>query len=287
MKHICVVTGASSQIGDALLTMLPARFSQVVAWSRQPQSQSSVVDWQPVDLTEAQAIDESISHLIHLAPLPFLAALLETAPQPLRVVAISTCSARHKALSASAAERRLAQAFVAAEEQAVAIAKLRGHQLTILRPTMLYGVGRDGTVAVLQRFAMRFGFLLVPGSASGLRQPVHVSDVASAVMGCLAVDETAGKLYELGGQNRMTLRQMCEQVLVDNGKRPRVLSIPLWPLRLAIHLLRILKIRPEWDAALLLRASQDQTVDNGPAQWDFGYEPQPFNAKISARGRIR
>lgn len=285
MNIECVVTGASSQIGGPLLSLLPDRFFRITAWSRYPQAELSGVTWQRADLAEVYKIDETVTHLIHLAPLALLPPILEHA-HPMRVIAISTCSVRHKARSASPAERRLAQKLKNAEEQVVTVARRQGHQLTLLRPTMLYGAGRDGTVAVLQKFAWRFGFLLVPGKALGLRQPVHVADVAQAVMGCVEHDNTIGKCYELGGRGQMTLRQLAERVLADNEKRARVYSVPLWVLRLAIHAARILKIRPDWDVGLLDRARQNQTVDNRPAIHDFGYAPRPFNGKSPVRKTI-
>lgn len=282
MKIECVVTGASSQIGDALLGLLPDLFFRVIAWSRLPQADRRGVIWQRADLAEVYNVDETVTHLIHLAPLALLAPVLEHA-HPMRVVAISTCSVRHKAQSASPTERMLAQQLQVAEERTVAVAKRKGHQLTLLRPTMLYGTGRDGTISMLQKFSQRFGFLLVPGKALGLRQPVHVADVAQAIVRCVQQDITIGRCYELGGRSQLTLRQMTERVLMDNGKRPRVYSAPLWLLKLIIFVARVTKVRPDWDVGLLRRAQQHQTVDNRLAMQDFGYDPRPFSGKYVAR----
>lgn len=278
MEVECVVSGASSQIGDALLGLLPDRFFRVTACSRSPQPAIDGITWQRADLTEAYQVDESVTHLIHLAPLALLASVLEHA-QPLRVIGISTCSVQHKAKSASQAERLLAQQLLEAEQQAIAVARKKGHQLTILRPTMLYGTGRDGTVGVLQKLARRFGFLLVPGKAHGLRQPVHVEDVAQAIIGCIEQDKSIGKCYELGGRNQLTLRQLTERVLLDNGRRARVYSVPLWLLKPVILMARTLRVRPDWDVGLLARAQQNQTVDNRPAIHDIGYAPRLFDGK--------
>lgn len=286
MNVECVVTGASSQIGGPLLELLPDRFFRVNAWSRKPQAEVRGVAWQRADLSEVYKIDETVTHLIHLAPLALLAPVLEHA-HPMRVIAISTCSVRHKASSASPAERKLAEKLKNAEKQVITMARRKGHQLTLLRPAMLYGAGRDGTVAVLQKLARRFGFLLVPGRALGLRQPVHVADVAQAIVGCIDHDKTIGRCYELGGRVQITLRQLAERVLTDNGKRARVYSVPSWLLRPVIDAARILKIRPDWDVGLLDRAQKNQTVDNRPAMRDFGYDPRPFNGKGLTRKVIR
>lgn len=286
MKTECIVSGASSQVGDVLLSLLPAVFSRVTAWSRQTRPEVRGVTWECADLNEVYKIDETVTHFIHLAPLALLASVLEHA-HPMRVIAISTCSVRHKANSASLAERRLAQQFLEAEQQVVAAAQRKGHQLTLLRPTMLYGLGRDGTVGMLQQLALRFGFLLVPGKALGLRQPVHVMDVAQAVMGCIAHEATISKCYEIGGLAPLTLRQLSEKIFSDNGKKPRVYSVPLWVLKPFIHMVRALKIRPDWDVGLLSRASQNQAVDNRPAMQDFAYQPRHFSGKRIEQKTIR
>ena len=84
MNVECVVTGASSQIGVPLLELLPDRFFRVNAWSRKPQAEVRGVAWQRADLSEVYKIDETVTHLIHLAPLALLAPVLEHA-HPMRV----------------------------------------------------------------------------------------------------------------------------------------------------------------------------------------------------------
>lgn len=76
MNNGCIVTGASSQIGDALLGLLPGGFSSVRAWSRQAQPEQPGIVWQAVDLSEVKTLDADVSHLVHLAILPLLAPLL-------------------------------------------------------------------------------------------------------------------------------------------------------------------------------------------------------------------
>ncbi len=73
MNNGCIVTGASSQIGDALLGLLPGGFSSGRAWSRQAQPEQPGIVWQAVDLSEVKTLDADVSHLVHLAILPLLA----------------------------------------------------------------------------------------------------------------------------------------------------------------------------------------------------------------------
>ena len=157
MNRNCLVTGASSQIGDVLLPLLLRNGYQVTAWSRQRcivTSNCASLVWTQVDLLKPVAIPEQIDTLLHLASIELLPDLLEkqrklsAQPRSLRIIAISTCSVTAKANSPSERERAQAERLARAEQEAQTLAVRDGHSLTILRPTMLYGVGRDGTIAV-------------------------------------------------------------------------------------------------------------------------------------------
>lgn len=282
----CLVTGASSQIGDVLLPLMLDHGLQVTAWSRKQKvvaPHSAFLRWEKVDLDAPVEIPEQISTLLHLASIELLPDLLEnqqklcSQPRPLRIIAISSCSATAKAQSSSEHERALAERLATAEKRAQALALRDGHSLTILRPTMLYGVGRDGTVAVMQRFAKRYSFLPIPAQSFGLRQPVHVADVASAVLLVLQSQASIGQIYELGGAEQLTIEQLAQRIFIDNQRNPRVIAVPLVFLRMGIIFMRYFKGRADWSPALLERAKQNQLADNTKACADFNYAPRKFD----------
>lgn len=281
VKH-CLVTGASSQLGKPVLTQLVRDGFAVTAWSRDVSGQAVIpgVSWQQADLREPPTVASSVSLLIHLAPIDLLPEFLATRLPALRIIAISTCSIRFKAESACAQEREFAAQLLAAEQRTQLLAKEQGHQLTVLRPSMLYGAGRDGTVAVLQSFIQRFGFIVLPAQAAGLRQPVHVDDVAHAVLACLCQPATINKCYELGGAEQLTLEQMVRCVFIQNDRKPRVLAVPQWLLRGLIAIVRKTRLRADWHPGLVARAQQAQTVDNTAAQSDFSYAPRRFDGRF-------
>ena len=55
---------------------------------------------------------------------------------------------------------------------------------TIFRPTLIYGTGRDRSLAPIARFARRWRVLPLPVGARGLRQPVHaaVDDILDVLL---------------------------------------------------------------------------------------------------------
>ncbi len=288
MSRNCLVTGASSQIGDALLPLLQSQGYSVIAWSRQQReltSNSASLFWVQVDLRDPVVIPEQIGTLLHLASIELLPDFLEKqqafspSSRPLRIIAISSCSVTAKAHSPSLREREQAQRLAQAEQYAQVLAKRYGYSLTILRPTMLYGVGRDGTIAVMQRFVRRYYCLPLPAQSAGLRQPVHVADVASAIVLALESQVSIGRVYELGGGERLSIKQLARRIFADNQRRPCIILIPLVFLRMAINFMRHFKGRADWSPALLARAQENQVADNEPASTDFGYAPRRFDGR--------
>ncbi len=119
LRTRCLVLGARSQLGDRVLPYLLEAGYEVHAVSRTPHVESSVapqLHWHTLDLTAAERWPVAVGLVVHLAPVYLLPALLRHASEPLRVVAISSTSARTKHNSPSAAERRVAQRLLQAEQ---------------------------------------------------------------------------------------------------------------------------------------------------------------------------
>lgn len=275
-----LLTGATSQLGDFLLPALQEGSQKLIACSRGPRpSGNDTGQWLLGDLTNL-LVPEGTRTLVHLAPIWLLPPLLQRNDcRGLRVLAISSCSLHAKIDSPSAAERALALRFSEAEAALWSLAQQNGHRLTLLRPTMLYGAGRDGTVAPMQRWIKRWRVLPFPALDYGLRQPVHVEDVAGAVLACLDNPATVGKAYDLGGGERLMLDALAQRLFSDNDLRPRLLPVPRQAVALAISLLRRWR-GAQWDSALLQRALRDQVADNSAAIADFGYAPRPFDGRF-------
>ena len=108
-------------------------------------------------------------------------------------------------------------------------------QATILRPSVVFGPEDD--------FFNRFGALsrvmpvipLFAGGATRL-QPVYVGDVAEATAIALAGEARPGTIYELGGPQVMTLREVADLVLTTVQRRRMVIGLPLGPSRLVASL---------------------------------------------------
>src|SRR5688572_4453162 len=76
-----------------------------------------------------------------------------------------------------------------------------GLKYTILRPTMIYGSDRDRNMWRLIRFMRYSPIVPVFGDGKYLQQPIHVDDVAQAVVSCLSSEGTICRSYNIAGRH--------------------------------------------------------------------------------------
>ncbi len=103
-------------------------------------------------------------------------------------------------------------------------ARATGGQLTILRPSVIFGAEDRFTnlFVKLQRL-----FPVLPLAGTGARfQPVWVGDVAQAVVNSLARGTAPGPMIECAGPEVMTLQQIVQRVGAMAGCRRPVLALP-------------------------------------------------------------
>jgi nucleoside-diphosphate-sugar epimerase len=267
-----LVFGASSQLGHCLLPMLTAQGVQVTAVSRLPQhSHGNSVRWLRGELPASVTADSSdIDAIACFAPLAALAAWIPMTPLPAlkRVVATSSMSAESKRDSPVAAERRVAQRLREGEQALARACESRGISCTILRPTLIYGVGRDRSLTPLARRAMHSRvFVLPPGL--GLRQPVHAEDVAAAAQAALRTPEAGGRIIPIGGGERLAAQEMFARVRASLPVRTLQVSVPRPVIRACAGLLPSLR-------GPLIRLEQDLVAENGDLERLLDIHPRDF-----------
>jgi nucleoside-diphosphate-sugar epimerase len=268
-----LVFGATGAIGCFLLPKLRGRGERVVAVSRQPgpDRHGNGIEWLRADLFAAMPPVPPVETVYSLGPLDAFArwfAGTNDDGETRRLVAISSMSAESKQDSVDAGERELAARLRDAEERVLSTALRRGIACTIFRPTLIYGGGSDRSLAPLARFARRWHVLPIPLGASGLRQPVHAADLAHACIAVLANPTTFGRVYALGGGERLRFDAMLAQIARTPARSAIAVPVPIGLLRVAMR----------GRAGALSRLRADLVADNGPAEHDFGYAPRAFAA---------
>ena len=95
---------------------------------------------------------------------------------------------------------------------------------TILRPSVVFGP-EDQFFNLFATLAQRLPVIPLMYGATKF-QPVHVGDVADAVMAALAHPDSAGQTYELGGPRVMSLREVVGFILDETRRRRCVWAVP-------------------------------------------------------------
>jgi len=272
-----LVFGGSGQIGRPLLDRLVAAGWRVDAVSRGPQRDVAGVQWRRGDLARAEGVPAAVDAVFSCGPLDHFARWYATSPiECARVVAFGSTSVAVKHDSGDARERDLAMRLRAAEGLLFASAREQGAAATVLRPTLVYGSGRDRTLSRIAALARRFGAFALPRGACGLRQPVHVDDLADAAFAALDADAAHGNAYDLPGGETLPYREMVARVLVALRPPARLIEVPAPLFATMLAVARVTgRLRGFGDAALA-RMREDLVFDAAPARRDFGYSPWKF-----------
>ena len=96
----------------------------------------------------------------------------------------------------------------------------------IFRPSLIFGVG-DGFFTKLGELVRGLPVFPLFGGTTNF-QPVSVADVAEAVAAAATGAGKTGKIYELGGPEVLTYRQLVDKVLTETKRSNPILPLPLW-----------------------------------------------------------
>jgi uncharacterized protein YbjT (DUF2867 family) len=220
-KGKILVTGASGYIGGRLVYELLARGYQVRAMVRgTPASNRSL--WPKAEMVVADATNldhlrqvfegiDTAYYLIHslrLGPREFQLADIQTATtfrtaaeekEIKRIIYLGGLGDIRNSLSPHLRNR-----IAVAEELR------RGKvPLTVLRAGIIIGAG-GASYEIIHSLVKRLPVIFIPWWARNRCQPIGIRDVLKYLVGSLEVPETAGKEFDIGGQDILTYEQMLK-----------------------------------------------------------------------------
>ena len=272
-----LVFGASGQIGAPLLERLGDAGWRVLAVSREARSDAPGRHWLQGDFARMPALPAAVDAVFSCGPLDLFARWYEAAGLHCpRVVAFGSTSASTKQDARDEAERELARRLLGAEARLHAAAEARGAAATLLRPTLVYGAGRDATLTRIAAMARRWGRFVLPTRADGLRQPVHVDDLAAAALAACEAQAAHGRAYDLPGGERLPYREMVARVLACVEPRPALHALPMPVFLSLLRLAQARGIAGGLGPGAVARMREDLVFDAAPAARDFAYAPREF-----------
>ncbi|KRD77340.1 nucleoside-diphosphate sugar epimerase [Lysobacter sp. Root983] len=276
MRH-ALVFGASGQIGLPLLGALRRAGWRVSAVSRQDQHDEPGLHWLRGDFAQLEELPRRVDAIFSCGPLDAFARWYATSRvESPRVVAFGSTSVETKRGSADPDERDVAARLRAGEATLFAEASERAAAATALRPTLVYGAGRDATLTRIAAIAQRWGRFPLPRNATGLRQPVHVDDLAAAAFACVSAPASYGQGYALPGGETLSYRDMVARVLGVLEPPPKLIELPSPVFNLALLAAQASGHATGLGEAAVRRMRSDLVFDLAPAQRDFAYAPRRF-----------
>lgn len=162
------------------------------------------------------------------------------------------------------------QTRIALAREAVAIA----HGACVLRPTMIYGRGRDVNLSRLIRLMQRWRVPIVPGDGSQLVQPVHVDDLIELI--ACHKKASAGGVYPVGGAEALPAGELVTTLAQILGLRCPVLALPKGALQFLARFAPIVGVRPDQ----VRRLTEHKTVDLTRTTATFGWLPAPLGLRL-------
>jgi len=285
--------GASTPTAEAFGQMAT---SAAPAWSLHAYSRRSAVN--PAEFTKPAlflpAGDPAAPGIwISFGPIwlfgPFLEQLVRHHPDRLTglrgLIACSSSSAITKRFATNRFDRDLVARLSGAEEQLLATCRRLQLPCHILQPTLIYGqVGpySDRNLSKLLQLLQRLPCLPLPAE-SGLRQPIHASQLAAVALHIAeqlrgsGSDPSLPVRIPLGGDTTLTYTAMIRslqqaQPVGDPARRCRLLPIPN---RLFFSLVAPLLLRSPKAFEAVLRMGANLSGFT-PAHQLLGREPQPF-----------
>ena len=272
-----LVFGGSGQVGAAVIPRLLEAGWDVDALSREGQAPAPGLRWLRGGFEAMPALAREYGAVISCGPLDHFARWYTDGgvDAPI-VVAFGSTSLTVKLGSVDDAERALAARLGAAEDALFARARGRGADAVVLRPTLVYGAGRDRTLSRIAAMARRTGMFPLPRGATGLRQPVHVDDLAATAVAALGARGGGGGAYDLPGGETLSYRDMVARVLAVLEPPARLVELPAPVFSLLAAAFRSSGRLQGFGPAAPARQRPARGLVVGPAAAARGHAPRAF-----------
>lgn len=153
---------------------------------------------------------------------------------------------------------------------------IRNLNITIVRPTMIFGDLCDYNISKFIRFVDKLPVLPVVAGGKALIQPVNARDLAKALHAVLHTPACCGKAYDLSGEMAITIRQLYQMIAQNLGKRRLIISLPMWLCVLGARGLKLITLGKIDIVEKVQRMGEDRAYSHDAAARDLGYTPEPF-----------
>ena len=196
--------------------------------------------------------------------------------RPDQIIAFSSTSIEGKAGSENEKDIEIVANLRDGENWAFNYGKKFDLPVTMLRPTLIYGGPRNQNVNLIDRIVRIFRLFPLVGDGKGLRQPVHARDLAECVVKVLDRNDNRGGIYNLGGSEMLTYREMVSRIFEAAGQTPRFLTVSPGVATSVVSVVCKMPGLGFLNPEMMRRMEDDLVYEIKPAEQDFSFAPGKF-----------
>jgi NADH dehydrogenase len=152
-----------------------------------------------------------------------------------------------------------------------------GLEYVVLQPSLLFGQGDDFFPRLA--FSLIFPVVPVPGDGKARFQPLHVDDIAQALLAAVDRPEIAG-VHQIGGAEPVTYDEMLAETMRGTGKRRATLHVPVPLMKPPAMVMGLVMADPPVTVAQLDLLAVDNTPHPNALEPVFGVKPRAFRGAL-------
>jgi len=156
---------------------------------------------------------------------------------------------------------------------------------TIIRPTMIYGAPGDRNMERLLRRVAKPWPLVVPGNGRAVIQPVHVDDLADAIVAAFRSPAAERREYDVSGKAPLSLDATIDAAARAVGKKRGRLHVPIGPVAATLRACEACRLPVPVKSEQVLRLAEDKAFGHDAASRDFGFAPRAFEDGVADEAR--
>ncbi len=152
----------------------------------------------------------------------------------------------------------------------------RGMNITILRPTMIFGDMCDHNISKFIRMVDRFPLMPEIDHGSALIQPVNARDLGQLYYKAITHESLPELEYFASGERAITIHELTDMIGRYLGRETKYISFPVKPAAAAGRAIDVLRGNRSRFEEKVLRMGEDRSFSHEDAVRDMGYVPEKF-----------
>jgi uncharacterized protein YbjT (DUF2867 family) len=240
-----LVTGATGFIGRRLVPELVERGMTVRAMTRRPEAYDGPGEPVGGDVNDADSLTDALKgvdvaiYLVHSLDDPEFERKDAEAARTFGQVAAEAGVSQIVYMGGLGADGENLSPHLRSRREVEGLLGEAGVPVTVLRAAIVVGAGGISW-ELTRQLVKNLPAMVVPQWVSTMTQPIAVDDVIRYLAGVIGKEEARGRVFEIGGADRLTYLEMLQVAAeVRGGHRVPIIQVPVLTPRLSSYWLAL------------------------------------------------